>query len=146
MERDVVSSLEQSKRTISSESVKRFKDKIRELTRRTRGVRFERVVEDLKLYLKGWGYYYCYCETRTILKYLDSWIRRRLRSMLWKQWGRRGYRELRKRGVSQALAWNTAKSAHGAWRLSHSPGLNIALSGKYFDSIGLPRLTAILIT
>jgi RNA-directed DNA polymerase len=135
-----------AKRTISSAALKRFKARIRELTRKTRGMNFERVVAELQQYLKGWGHYYCYCEARTILKYLDSWIRRRLRSMLWKQWGRRGYRELRKRGVSQDLAWNTSKSAHGTWRLSRSPALNFALPGKYFDSIGLPRLAALLLT
>ena len=73
-------------------------------------------------------------------KEMDSWIRRRLRCYLWKQWGRRGYRELRKRGISRNLAWNTAKSAHGPWRLSRSPALSIALPGRYFDSLGLPRL------
>ncbi|ROT93633.1 group II intron reverse transcriptase/maturase, partial [Marinobacter sp. R17] len=55
-------------------------------------------------------------------------------------WGRRGYRELRKRGVSVKLAWNTAKSAHGPWRLSHSPALRQALSARLFRSYGLPEL------
>ena len=55
-------------------------------------------------------------------------------------WGRRGYRELLKRGVSRDLAWNTAKSAHGPWRLSRSPGLAFALTAKYFAGLGLPRL------
>ena len=59
---------------------------------------------------------------------------------MWKQWGRRGYRELVKRGVSRDLAWNTAKSAHGPWRLSHSPGLAFALTAEYFRSLGLPKL------
>ena len=69
-----------------------------------------------------------HCEARSILKFLDSWIHRRLRSILWKQWGRRGYRELRKRGVSVRLAWNTSKSAHGPWRISRSPALNFCTS------------------
>jgi len=51
-----------------------------------------------------------------------------------------GYRELRKLGVSRDLAWNTAKSAHGPWRLSRSPGLAFALTAKYFAKLGLPRL------
>ena len=58
----------------------------------------------------------------------------------WKQWGRRRYRELRKRGVSQDLAWNTCKSAHGPWRLSRSPARAIALPGHAFDRVGVPRL------
>lgn len=79
-------------------------------------------------------------EVKSIFKEMDSWIKRRLRCYLWKQWGRRGYRELRKRGVSRDLAWNTAKLAHGPWRLSRSPGLAFALPAKYFASLGVPRL------
>ncbi len=77
---------------------------------------------------------------RSALKELDSWVKRRLRCYLWKQWGRRGYRELIKKGVSRDLAWNTAKSAHGPWRLSRSSGLAFALPAKYFAGLGLPRL------
>lgn len=73
-------------------------------------------------------------------KELDSWVERRVRCYIWKQWGRCGYRELIKRGVSRNLAWNMAKSAHGPWRLSRSPGLSFALTAKYFASLGLPQL------
>ena len=76
----------------------------------------------------------------TPLRELDKWVRRRLRSYVWKQWGRAGYRELRKRGVGQDLAWNTCKSAHGPWRLSRSPALALALPGRYFRTLGLPSL------
>ncbi|MFC3391594.1 hypothetical protein [Aidingimonas halophila] len=76
------------------------------------------------------------------LRDLDKWIRRRLRGYLWKQWGRAGYRELRKRGVSRDLAWNTAKSAHGPWRLSRSPALAYALPARVFRNLGLPELVA----
>jgi len=64
---------------------------------------------------------------------------RKLRCTLWKQWGGRGYRELRKRGVSRDLAWNTSKSAHGPWRISMSPALSIALPTQYFVELGLTR-------
>ena len=127
-------------RRISEKAIKRFKETIRLQTRRTRGRKMERVVRELRRYLNGWGNYFGYCESRSILKELDSWVRRRLRCYLWKQWGRRGYRELVKRGISRDLAWNTAKSAHGPWRLSRSPALAIALPGVYFEALGLPRL------
>jgi RNA-directed DNA polymerase len=135
-----------AKRVIAKQSVKRFKDQIRKLTRRTRGVSIEQAIKDLQYFIRGWGYYFCFCEARDVLKKLDSWVRRRLRCYLWKQWGRRGYRELRKRGVAQRTAWSTFKAPHGPWRLSKTPALNQALSGKYFDSLGLPRLTAIMPT
>ena len=70
----------------------------------------------------------------------DSWVRRRLRGYVWKQWGRHRYRELRQPRGESGLAWNTCKSAHGPWRLSRSPALAIALPGHYFDRLGVPRL------
>jgi RNA-directed DNA polymerase len=127
-------------RKISSKSIKRFKNRIREITCRVRGRRIEVIVKELRRFMIGWQAYFDITEVRYVLKELDSWVRRRLRCYLWKQWGRRGYRELLKRGVSRDLAWNTAKSAHGPWRLSRSPGLAFALTAKHFASLGLPRL------
>jgi RNA-directed DNA polymerase len=98
------------------------------------------VVRDVRQYVTGWYAYFGFVEVPSSFKELDSWLRRRLRCYLWKQWGRRRYRELRRRGVSRDLAWNTVKSAHGPWRLSRSPALAIALPGAYFDGLGLPRL------
>jgi len=63
-------------------------------------------------------------------------------SYVWKQWGRSGYRRLRAMGVKRQLAWNTAKSAHGPWRLSSSPALHYAMPNKYFKRLGLPELAA----
>jgi RNA-directed DNA polymerase len=128
------------RRCISAEAVKRLKERVRDITRRTRGRRIERVVQELRRYLLGWKAYFGYAEVRSIFKEWDSWIQRRLRCYLWKQWGRRGYKELRKRGVSRDLAWNTAKSAHGPWRLSRSPALAMALPGSHCDGLGVPRL------
>lgn len=125
---------------VSESAEKRFKEKIREITGRTRGRSIRQVAKELRVYLLGWREYFGHSEVRSGFKELDSWIRRRLRSDHWKQWGRRCYRELRKRGVSRRLAWNTAKSAHGPWRLSRSPALAFALPGKYFDELGVPRL------
>jgi RNA-directed DNA polymerase len=128
------------KRKISEKAIKRLKIKVRETTFRTRGVHIGKIVEELRQYLLGWQAYFNFAEAKSILKEIESWIRRRLRCYLWKQWGRSGYRELVKRGVSRDLAWNTAKSAHGPWRLSRSPGLAFALPARYFTGLGLPRL------
>ena len=127
-------------RSISTKSIRRFKERIREITCRIRGRRIEVIEKELRQFMIGWQGYFNYTEVRSILKELDSWVKRRLRCYLWKQWGRRGYRELLKRGVSRDLAWNTAKSAHGPWRLSRSSGLAFALTAKYFEALGLPRL------
>jgi RNA-directed DNA polymerase len=127
-------------RRISIKSIKRFKNRVREITGRVRGKRITEIIRELRRFMLGWQAYFNITEVRYVLRELDSWVKRRLRCYLWKQWGRRGYRELRKLGVSRDLAWNTAKSAHGPWRLSRSPGLAFALTARYFTKLGLPRL------
>jgi RNA-directed DNA polymerase len=131
------------KRRIAPKAVDRFKQRVRELTRRTRGVSTERMAADLSRYLRGWIGYFGKCQTPSVLQSLEEWTRRRLRSAIWKQWKRGSVRfaELRKRGVGKDLAAQTAGSAHGPWRLACSPALSIALPNAYFDSLGVPRLT-----
>ena len=93
-------------------------------------------------YLRGGLGYFGDCQTPSVLHSLESWLRRRLRSVVWKQWkrGRTRFRELRKRGVSQELAAQTAGSPHGPWRIANSPALSIALSNAYFAELGLPPM------
>lgn len=131
------------KRRLAPKAVIRFKEKVRELTRRTRGVSIERMAEELAQYLRGWIGYFGKCQTPSVLEDLEKWLRRRLRSVIWKQWKRGPVRfaELRKRGVGKDLAAQTAGSAHGPWRLANSPALTFALPNAYFDSLGIPRLT-----
>ena len=121
----------------------RFKERVRELTSRTRGVNVERMAEELGRYLRGWIGYFGQCQTPSVLQSLEEWTRRRLRSVIWKQWKHSSVRfvELRKRGVDQELAAKTAGSSHGPWRLANSPGLHLALPNAYFDLLGIPRLT-----
>jgi RNA-directed DNA polymerase len=129
-----------NRRRVSDKALKACKEEVRRRTFRTRGESLVRVVGDLRRYLDGWYTYFGFAQAPSSFKELDSWIRRRLRCYLWKQWDRRRYRQLRRRGVSRDLAWNTVKSAHGPWRISRSPALAIALPGSYFDGLGLPRL------
>lgn len=128
-----------NRRKVSDGALETFKQQTRRMTCRTRGVSLPWVVRDIRQYLQGWYAYFGYAEATSAFKELDSWVRRRLRCYVWKQWGRRGYRELINRGVSRDLAWNTCKSAHGPWRLSRSPALAYALPGGYFDGLGVPR-------
>ena len=130
------------RRRIAPEARKRFRKRVREITRRGRGVSLERRVEDLSRYLRGWIGYFGFCQTPTVLGGLDSWIRRRLRGAVWKQWkrGRRRFAELRRRDVGRDPAAKAAGSPHGPWRLSRSPALSYALPNAYFRSLGLPTL------
>jgi len=134
------------RRRIAPKAILRFKERVRELTRRTRGVSMERMAKDLAQYLRGWIGYFGKCQTPSVLVRLETWLRRRLRSAIWKQWkrGKVRFAELRKRGVSPDLAATTSGSAHGPWRLANSPALSIALPNAYFDLLGIPRLTVAL--
>jgi RNA-directed DNA polymerase len=130
------------RRRIAPKAIARFKERIREQTRRTRGISLAQMVKELATYLRGWLGYFGDCQTPSVLQSLESWLRRRLRSVVWKQWkrGRTRFKELRKRGVSKDLAASTAGSAHGPWRIANSPALALALSTAYFDSLGLLAL------
>ncbi|WP_175722035.1 group II intron reverse transcriptase/maturase [Burkholderia anthina] len=132
----------QVRRRIAPKALARFKDRVRELTQRSRGISVDQLIGTLKRYLTGWRGYFGFCETPSVLKQLDEWIRHRLRCFFWKQWkrGRTRFRELVARGVNRHLAAQTAGSPHGVWRLSNSPALNKALSNRYFRSLGLPSL------
>ncbi len=131
------------KRRIAPKALLRCKQRVRELTRRTRGVSVEQMTKELASYLRGWKGYFGHCETPSVLRKLEAWMRRRLRSVIWKQWkrGRVRFARLRQWNVGPDLAAQTAGSSHGPWRLSDSPALQLALSVAYFDSLGLPRLS-----
>jgi RNA-directed DNA polymerase len=100
-------------------------------------------IEQLNLYIRGWRGYFGFCQTPGVLGKLDCWIRRRLRSVVWKQWkrGKRRFAALRSMDINKSLAARTAGSVHGPWRVSRSPALCFALSNGYFDSLGLVHLT-----
>ena len=125
---------------VSDKALQALKQKVRRISGRTRGRTICTIIAELRKYIQGWKAYFQLAEVTSPLRDIDKWIRRRLRSYHWKQWGRRGYRELRKRGVERELAWNTCKSAHGPWRLSKSPALYYALPNKYFAALGLPSV------
>jgi RNA-directed DNA polymerase len=131
-----------SERRIAPKALDRFRERIREQTGRTRGLNLPQIIEDLARYLIGWRGYFGFCQTPRVLANLEAWIRRRLRSYLWRQWGngKNRFRELRRRGVSEFKAAVAAGSPTGTWRMSRHPAVNAALRNHYFESIGLPRL------
>ena len=131
------------KRRMAPKAVLRFRVKVRELTDRTRGRSTKQMATELTRYLRGWIGYFGKCQTPSVLASLEEWVRRRLRSAIWKQWkrGKLRFVELRKRGVNSKLAATTAGSAHGPWHLANSKALAIALPNAYFDALGIPRLT-----
>ena len=131
-----------SERRIAPQALKKFKTRIRELTRRTRGLSLPQLIEKLAPYLIGWRGYFGFCQTPRVLTNLEAWIRRRLRMYLWRQWqnGHKRFKELRRMGVPKFSAAVAAGSPTGYWRMSGHPAIQQALRNHYFDSLGLPRL------
>ena len=131
-----------TRRRIAPQALVRFKARVRDLTRRTRGVSLARLATELSRYLVGWRGYFGFCETPSVLRRLDRWVRRRLRAFVWRQWkrGRTRFAALRRLGVNRHLAAKTAGSAAGPWRLSNSPALSYALPNSFFTRLGLASL------
>lgn len=130
------------KRKIAPKAIDRFKERIREITHRSRGRSMEQVTAELARYVRGWRGYFGFCETPSVLRRLDSWVRRRVRCAFWRQWktGRKRYAELVRRGASREESAQTAGTRSGPWRVSQSPALHRALSNAYLTSFGLPSL------
>lgn len=132
------------KRKIAPKALERLKGRVREITRKAKGRSMAQVIGELARYLRGWRAYFGFCETPSMLRRLDAWIRRRVRCAFWRQWqtGRKRYAELVRRGVRATSAAMAAGARCGPWRVSQSPALNQALSNAYLASLGLLSLAA----
>jgi RNA-directed DNA polymerase len=130
------------KRVIAPKALDRFKLRIREITRRAKGVSMETTIGELAPYMRGWRSYFGFCETPEVLVALTRWVRLRLRAAMWRQWKtpRRRRAALLELGVRARLASNTAGSGLGPWYLAKAKALSVGLSNAYFKSLGLPSL------
>lgn len=119
---------------LSKESEGRLKSKIREVTKRSRGISLEEMLKQLRPKLQGWLNYFRYAKMSSKMESLDGWIRRRLKCFRLKQCKRTIgiVRMLRKLGIEETLSWRTALSGKGWWRISNSPALNIGMNNKWF--------------
>ena len=128
---------------LSPKTIKHFKEKVRQLTRRGKWMCMQDVIEKVAQYVKGWLAYFRYSQTSSEFWKLESWLRRRLRCAFWKQWktGKNRFKQLRKLGVSYESASRTAGSIKGAWRVSLSPALSFAFPNSYFHEQGIPKFT-----
>jgi RNA-directed DNA polymerase len=130
------------KRIIAPKNLERFKTRIREVTRRAKGVSLEATIAELAPYMLGWRSYFGFSETPLVLISLTRWVRLRLRAAMWRQWKtpRRRRAALLSLGVRPRLASNTAGSGLGPWYLARAKALSVGLSNAYFKSLGLPTL------
>ena len=130
------------KRKVAAKALATFKQRVRQLTRRSGGRSMSEVISRLRPYLLGWKAYFGLAQTPGIRRILDEWLRHRLRAIQLKHW-KRGttiYRELRKLGASAEVAQRVAANARCWWRNSDGK-IRRVLTIAYFDRLGVPRLS-----
>lgn len=132
----------QPKFKVSPESVKRFKDRLRDELRKARGRSVRTVLAKLQPVLIGWVSYYRKSEVKTTFEDLDQWLRRKLRAIYWRQWKRpaKRARELIRRGIDRARAWVSVHNGHGPWWNAGASHMNQALPTRSFTQLGLISL------
>ena len=134
--------LSQGGLVIAPRSLERAKARIRQITRRNRGVSLEQMIGELNSYLTGWVTYFRYAACKGHLRRLDGWIRRKLRCVRLKQRKRaKSIADfLQSLGVPEWNAWILALSGKGWWRKSAAPQADQAMSIAWFKAQGLVSL------
>jgi group II intron reverse transcriptase/maturase len=128
--------------SIAPKSKKRFMENVRRITKRNRGVSFERVLTELRTFTDGWVAYFWRSRTPSVFQALDSWIRRRLRCYqwkLWKTWRNRAL-QLEKAGVGPWLAYGVASKSYGPWHIAGCPAMTRALNNAKLTQLGYHSL------
>ena len=128
---------------VAPASIKRFKEKLKEAFHKGRGRNLGRFIDqDLNSILRGWGNYFIHSQVITTYEDLDSWIRRRLRKILWQQWKRHRTRRdnLIRRGIAPQRAIESSLNGRGSWWNSGASHMNEAYPKSYFDKVGLISL------
>ena len=130
------------KRKVAAKPLKLFKQRVRQLTRRSGGRSMAEVIERLRPYLLGWKAYFGLAQTPRVWQSLDEWLRHRLRAIQLKHWrrGHRIYRELINLGAAGQVAKRVADNSRCWWRNSDGD-IKRVLTIAYFDKLGLPRLS-----
>ena len=116
----------------------KFKEKVRELLKRNKGMNIEVVISRLNLFLIGWVNYYAISQMKAFIDQMTSWIRRKIRVYIWKQWKKikTRHNNLKKLGIDNNKAWEYANTRKGLWRISSSPILQTTLTNDYIGKLG----------
>jgi RNA-directed DNA polymerase len=127
---------------VSAQSVKRFREKLKEAFRRGRGRNLGRLIKEITPLLRGWIQYFRLAQVKGIFEELDGWIRRHLRCLLWRHWKRTYTRaqNLMKRGLTKERALKSAMNGRGPWWNAGASHMNDSFRKSYFDRLGLVSL------
>lgn len=128
---------------VSDKSIERLKDKVRAITRRNRGVKFEIVIKELNQVIIGWSNYFRLANVwLATIRDIDAWIRRKIRCYRLKQCGRRytTFKLLRSLGIPEQKSWNAIMYSQGWWQLSKKVAVGHAMNLDWFSRQGLQSL------
>jgi group II intron reverse transcriptase/maturase len=128
---------------VADKSIDRLKDRIRQITRRNRGVKFEQVISELNLIIIGWTNYFRLANVWVSnFRELDGWIRRKLRCYRLKQCSRRYtiFKLLRSFDIPVQKSWNVVMYSQGWWHMSSKQAVNKAMNLQWFSLYGLQSL------
>lgn len=123
--------------------VRKFKEKLKEITGRSKARSVYEIIKKLKQSITGWVNYFKIADMGKLLNKLDEWLRRRIRMCYWKRWKRikTKHDNLVKLGIDNTKAWEYANTRKGYWRISNSPILSRALTNERLKKQGFPTLT-----
>jgi group II intron reverse transcriptase/maturase len=127
---------------VAKESLKRAKQKLKELTSRSKPIPMQKRIEEINQFVVGWCNYFALADTPTPFRQLDEWLRRRLRMCLWKQWKtpRTRIRKLISLGVPKGKAFEWGNTRKKYWRIASSPILHQTLGSAWWQSQGLKSM------
>ncbi len=128
---------------VAAQALERYRQKLHQLTRRTRHGTLEEIIQGINEYAMGWIGYFRLADTPSVFAGMDEWLRRRLRQLIWKRWKRpkARWRNLVALGVPPSSAREAAGSGKGVWRMAASPPVQQALSNTYWRGQGLLGIT-----
>ena len=123
---------------VHAKSLKKAKAKLKELTSRSQGRNVRKVMENVKVYIRGWLGYFGIASMRTTMREWDGWLRRRFRMYIWKQWKKPGTRvkNLIKLGMTAWWAHINGNSRKGYWAIAGSGILTHTITNKRLAQAG----------
>ncbi len=129
---------------VAAKSADRLRDKLRATFREGRGQTLARTVQTLTPIVRGWTTYFRLAQVKGPFEELDSWLRRKLRCILWRQWKRPRTRQkkLMARGLDAPRAWHSASNGRGPWWNAGASHMHAAYRKAFFDSLGLASFLA----
>jgi hypothetical protein len=131
----------------TEKSLERFKQRVREITKRNRGVNVQTVITELQQYVTGWLNYFGLSYTYTEVVQMSEWIRRRVRLYYWKSWKqpRTRRRKLIELGTDPTEVKLATRSRKGYWRMSANRIVQQAMTNEWLEEQGVPNMRTIWI-